>query len=267
MTAPLTRHRLADGPTRRAIVQGGALTVGFAFAGMRTRAQAATGDAGPRPVDPNEVDSFLAVNGDGTVTMFCGKVDLGQGLRIAMRQIAGEELGIGVDMIKYVEGDTALTPDQGRTSGSNGIQRGGMQIRRAAATARQALIELAAQRLNAPPDDLVAKDGEVKPKNGGAGIKFAELIGGRSFKLKLNPKAPLKDPATYSLVGKPLPRPDVPAKCTGGFTYMQDFSVPGMAHARVIRPPAIGAKLTGVDEASIRRQRDADQGFSRSHCR
>ncbi|HTE75789.1 MAG TPA: molybdopterin cofactor-binding domain-containing protein [Xanthobacteraceae bacterium] len=260
MTVPLTQHRLADGPTRRAIVQGGALMVGFALAGVRTRARAATGDAGPRPVDPNEVDSFLAVNGDGTVTVFCGKVDLGQGLRIAMRQIAGEELGIGIDMIKYIEGDTTLTPDQGRTSGSNGIQRGGMQLRRAAATARQALIELAAQRLNAAPDDLVAKDGEVRPKNGaknganngGAGIKFAELIGGRSFNLKLNPKAPLKDPATYTLVGKPLPRPDVPAKCTGGFTYMQDFSVPGMVHARVIRPPAIGAKLIGVDEASIK---------------
>jgi nicotinate dehydrogenase subunit B len=256
MTVPLTQHRLADGPTRRAIVQGGALMVGFALAGVPTRARAATGDAGPRPVDPNEVDSFLAVNGDGTVTVFCGKVDLGQGLRIAMRQIAGEELGIGIDMIKYIEGDTTLTPDQGRTSGSNGIQRGGMQLRRAAATARQALIELAAQRLNAAPDDLVAKDGEVRPKNGanngGAGIKFAELIGGRSFNLKLNPKAPLKDPATYTLVGKPLPRPDVPAKCTGGFTYMQDFSVPGMVHARVIRPPAIGAKLIGVDEASIK---------------
>ena len=252
MTAPLTRHRLADGLTRRAVVQGGALTVGFAFASMRTRARAATGDAGPRPVDPNEVNSFLTVNGDGTVTVYCGKVDLGQGLRIAMRQIAGEELGIGVDMIKYVEGDTALTPDQGRTSGSNGIQRAGMQLRRAAATARQALVELAAQRLNATPDDLVARDGEIKVKNGSAGIKFSELIGGRSFNLKLNAKAPLKDPATYTLVGKPLPRPDVPAKCTGGFTYMQDFSVPGMVHARVIRPPAIGAKLIGVDEASIK---------------
>src|SRR5437764_9708097 len=200
MTAPLTRHRLAHQLTRRAVIQGGALTVGFAFAGMRTRARAATGDAGPRPVDANEVDSFLAVNGDGTVTVYSGKVDLGQGLRIAMRQIAGEELGIGVDMIKYVEGDTALTPDQGRTSGSNGIQRGGMQLRRAAATARQALIELAAQRLNTPPDDLVAKDGEIKIKNGGAGIKFTELIGGRNFNIKLNPKAPLKDPAAYTLV-------------------------------------------------------------------
>jgi CO/xanthine dehydrogenase Mo-binding subunit len=192
------------------------------------------------------------VDGDGTVTLFCGKVDLGQGLRIAMRQIAGEELGISIDKIKYVEGDTALTPDQGRTSGSNGIQRGGMQLRRAAATARAALIALAAQRLNMNADDLVAAEGEVRPKTGGAGIRFAELIGARSFNLKLDPKAPLKDPATYTLVGKPLPRPDVPAKCTGTFTYMQDFAVPDMVHGRVIRPPAIGAKLVAVDEASIK---------------
>ena len=203
--------------------------------------------------------------------MFCGKVDLGQGLRIAIRQIAGEELGIGVDKIKYVEGDTALTPDQGRTSGSNGIQRGGMQIRQAAATARKALIELAAQRLNVKADDLVANDGEVRPKSGGAGVRFADLIGGRNFNLKLDPKAPLKDPATYTLVGKPLPRPDVPAKCTGSFTYMHDFSLPGMVHARVIRPPAIGAKLISVDESSIkhlrRREGGADQGFPRRRRR
>src|SRR6202008_4717132 len=161
----------------------------------QTRAPAATDNAGARPVDANAVDSFLAVNGDGTVTVFCGKVDLGQGLRIAMRQIAGEELGIGVDKIKYVEGDTALTPDQGRTSGSNGIQRGGMQVRRAAATAREALIALAAQRLKTAAEDLVAADGQVRPKNGGAGIRFADLIGPRSFNLKLNPKAPPKNPA------------------------------------------------------------------------
>ena len=136
--AHLASHR----PTRRAVLAGtGALTVSFAFA---SRSRAAGAAAAPRILDANELDSFLAVDGDGTVTLFCGKVDLGQGLRIAMRQIAGEELGIGVDMIKYVEGDTALTPDQGRTSGSNGIQRGGVQIRRAAATAREALVALAA---------------------------------------------------------------------------------------------------------------------------
>ncbi|MGB9390966.1 MAG: molybdopterin cofactor-binding domain-containing protein [Xanthobacteraceae bacterium] len=236
--------------TRRTMLKAGALTVSFALAGLRTHAEGTT--PAPRMLDPNELDSFLVVDGDGTVTLFCGKVDLGQGLRIAMRQIAGEELGIGVEKINYVEGDTALTPDQGRTSGSNGIQRGGMQIRRAAATAREALIALAAQRLNMAAEDLVAADGQVRPKNGGAGIRFADLIGTRSFNLKLNPKAPLKNPATYTLVGRPLPRPDVPAKCTGTFTYMQDFSLPDMVHARVIRPPAIGAKLIAVDEASIK---------------
>jgi nicotinate dehydrogenase subunit B len=251
MTAQLAPGRL----TRRAMLQGGALTVSFALAGLPGRAPAQSALAAPRRVDPGEVDSYLSVNGDGTVTLFTGKVDLGQGLRIALRQIAGEELGIGVDAIKYVEGDTALTPDQGRTSGSNGIQRGGMQIRRAAATARQALIELAAQRLNTSADGLVAQNGEVRriaEQRSGRGIRFAELIGDRNFNLKLDPKAPLKDPAAYTLVGKPLPRPDVPAKCTGSFTYMQDFSLPGMVHARVIRPPAIGAKLVSVDESSIK---------------
>ena len=248
MTIQIASHRLS----RRAVLAGGALTVSFALAGARLKALAQGAAAAPRSVDPKEVDAFLAVNGDGTVTLYTGKVDLGQGLRIAMRQIAGEELGIGVDMIKYFEGDTALTPDQGRTSGSNGIQRGGMQIRQAAATARAALIELAAQRLNVKGDDLVASNGEVRPKSGGTGVRFADLIGGRNFNLKLDPKAPLKDPATYTLVGKPLARPDVPAKCTGSFTYMQDFSLPGMVHARVIRPPAIGAKLVSVDESSIK---------------
>ena len=248
--AAVTAALAARALTRRTMLKAGALTVSFALAGLRTRAEGTT--PAPRMLDPNELDSFLAVDGDGTVTLFCGKVDLGQGLRIAMRQIAGEELGIGVEKINYVEGDTALTPDQGRTSGSNGIQRGGMQIRRAAATAREALIALAAQRLNMAAEDLVAADGQVRPKNGGAGIRFADLIGARSFNLKLNPKAPLKNPATYTLVGRPLPRPDVPAKCTGTFAYMQDFSLPDMVHARVIRPPAIGAKLIAVDEASIK---------------
>src|SRR6201987_5911810 len=246
LAAPLAAHAL----TRRTMLKAGALTVSFALAGLQTRAEGAA--PAPRMLDPGALDSFLAVDGDGTVTVFCGKVDLGQGLRIAMRQIAGEELGVGVDKINYVEGDTALTPDQGRTSGSNGIQRGGMQIRRAAATAREALIALAAQRLNMAAEDLVAADGQVRPKNGGAGIRFADLIGTRSFNLKLNPKAPLKDPATYTLVGKPLPRPDVPAKCTGAFTYMQDFSLPDRGRGRVIRPPAIGAALIAVDDASIK---------------
>jgi nicotinate dehydrogenase subunit B len=233
--------------SRRTILKGGALTVAFALSGERVLAQAGA----PRVLDPKEVDAFLAVNADDTVTVFCGKVDLGQGLRIAIRQMAAEELGIGVDKIKYIEGDTALTPDQGRTSGSSGIARGGVQIRQAAATARKALIEIAAQRLGAKPDDLIARDGQVVPKSGGAGIRFSQLIGNGRFDLKLDPKAPLKPPAEHSVVGKSLPRPDVPAKCTGSQMYVHDVRVPGMLHARVIRPPAVGAKLLSVEESSI----------------
>jgi nicotinate dehydrogenase subunit B len=245
MNAPVSRL------SRRAVLHGGALTVGFALTGLRVPSAAAQGAAAARVLDPKQLDAFLAVNGDGTVTVFCGKVDLGQGLRIAIPQIAAEELGIGIDKIKYVEGDTALTPDQGRTSGSAGIQRGGMQIRQAAATARKALIDLAANRLDRRAEDLMATDGQVQPKAGGDGVSFAELVGDRRFNVQLDPKAPLKDPATYTLVGKPLPRPDVPQKVTGTHVYMQDFTVPDMLHARVIRPAAVGANLVSVDEGSI----------------
>src|SRR3954465_2634263 len=203
-----------SGFSRRAVIKGGgALTVGFALAGLPKFASAQGAAGAKRVLDTKEVDAFLAVNGDGTVTVFCGKVDLGQGLRIAIPQIAAEELGIGIDKVRYVEGDTALTPNQGRTSGSTGIQRGGMEIRQAAATARKAFIDLAAQRLNLKPEDLIAADGEVRPKAGGAGIGFAALLGDRQFNLKLDPNAPLKDPASYTIVGKSLPRPDVAAKC------------------------------------------------------
>ena len=238
--------------SRRAILKGGAITVGFALAGVPARVRAQSAAVAKRILDSKEVDAFLAVNGDGTVTLFCGKVDLGQGLRIAIPQIAGEELGIDVDKITFIEGDTALTPDQGRTSGSNGIQRGGVQIRQAAATARKALVELAAQRLNAKAEDLEAAGGMVRPKSGGTGISFADLIAGKQFDLKLDPKAPLKDPAQYKIVGKPLRRPDVPSKCFGTHVYVHDFAVPNMLHARVIRPAAVGAKLVSVDEASIK---------------
>src|SRR3984893_3254550 len=172
MNAPCENTRFS----RRTLLKGGAVVVSFVLSGRQTSAFAQGVTNAPRRLDAREVDAFLAVNGDGTVTLYCGKVDLGQGLRIAIPQIAAEELGIGIEKIKYIEGDTALTPDQGRTSGSTGIQRGGMQIRQAAATARKAMIDLAAQRLNLKPEDLISADGEVRPKAGGAGISFASLL-------------------------------------------------------------------------------------------
>jgi CO/xanthine dehydrogenase Mo-binding subunit len=150
-----------------------------------------------------------------------------------------------------VEGDTALTPDQGTTWGSLSIQVGGVQIRNAAATARGALLEEAAKRLGTPTDQLTVADGVIG--GGGKRVSYAELIGGKSFSLKLDPQKPAKakDPAAYTIVGRPHPRVDIPDKMTGRFTYMHDVRVPGMLHGRVVRPPAIGAKLESVDESSV----------------
>ena len=240
--------------TRRTLLKaGGALVIalysaGRALAQIVPGAEAALG----KTVDVTEVDGFLAVHGDGSVTVFCGKVDLGTGLRAAIPQMVAEELGIGLGRIALVEGDSALTPNQGPTAGSSGIMRGGVQIRQAAATARAALIAMAAERLGRPAADLEAVDGEVRPKAGGSGIGFAALVGDRRFGLKLDPKAPLKNPGSYQIVGKSIPRPDVPAKMTGRHLYVHDFKLPGMLHARVIRTPSVGAKLLEVDEASIR---------------
>jgi len=228
---------------------GGALVVSFALGAKRAPAQNA--DAG-KPLDATEVDSFLAVHADGSVTIYTGKVDVGTGLRIAVRQMAAEELGLPAERVALVEGDTGLTPDQGGTGGSTGLTRGGSEVRQAAATARRALLELGAQQLKRAAAELTLVDGEVRPVAGGAGIGIGALTGGRRFTLKVDAKAPLQNPANYRVVGKPLPRPDVPAKCTGRNTYLQDFTLPGMLHGRVIRPPAIGAKLQSVDETSVR---------------
>lgn len=234
--------------SRRNFLKGsGALFIAIPFAPTLAVAQGAAA----RTVDAAQVDAYLALNPDGTATIYSGKVDLGTGLRAAFPQIAAEELGLPIDRIKLVEGDTALTPDQGPTSGSNGIPKGGMQLRRAAATARQHMIRLGAEKLGRPASELDAMDGEVRPKTGGAGLSFASLISDRGFELKLDPKAPVRDPKTYRYVGKHVPRPDIPAKVTGRHVYMHDLEVPGMLHGRVVRPPKIKARLDTVDDASI----------------
>jgi nicotinate dehydrogenase subunit B len=236
--------------SRRDILRAGsALIVSFAIR-LPARAADATKFAG-KPVDGAEIDSFLAIHPDGSVTVFTGKVDLGTGLRIAVRQMAAEELGLPIGKVDLVEGDTLLTPDQGRTGGSSGLTQGGVGVRQAAATARERLVALGAERLNRPASELVLADGQVRLQNGGAGVAIGELIGGKRLNLKVSPKVALKDPKTYTVVGKPLSRPDLPGKCTGTETYVHDFKLPGMLHGRVIRPPSLGAKLLSVNEASI----------------
>ena len=240
---------ILDTTRREFLIGTGALVVACSLA-PEARAQMG-GKA--KPVALTEVDSFLAVHKDGSVTMYTGKVDLGTGTRIALPQMVAEELDIALDKIKLVEGDTALTPDQGPTWGSLSIQIGGVQLRQAAATARKALIELAVQKLGMPSADLAVRNGVVFVKADPLRrVSYAELIGDKSFDLKVDKDAPLKNPKDHTIVGQPVPRPDIPGKVTGTHTYMQDFRVPGMLHARVVRPPAIGATLLGVDESSIK---------------
>ncbi|MEP7062522.1 MAG: molybdopterin cofactor-binding domain-containing protein [Betaproteobacteria bacterium] len=239
--------------SRRALLKaGGALVVTFGMPSIAGAQRATAADRAPAPsIDTTSVDSFFAVHQDGSITCYCGKVDLGQGLRIAIRQMAAEELEVPVDRIALVEGDTALTPDQGPTAGSSGVMRGGVQIRQAAATARAALLALASQRMGRPASELMVVDGAVRARDGGSGVDFGALIGGRRFDVKLDPKAALKDPRLYRVVGQPLPRPDLPAKLTGRHVYVHDLVVLNMLHGRAIRPPRPGARLLEVDTNSI----------------
>jgi CO/xanthine dehydrogenase Mo-binding subunit len=240
--------------TRREFLIGtGALVVSFSLAPSLASHAGAQAAGKSKPLALDQVDSFLAIGRDGTVTMYSGKVDLGTGVRIALRQMVAEELDVSVGKITMIEGDTALTPDQGATWGSLSIQIGGVQLRQAAATARKALTEMAVQKFGLPSADLAVKDGVVfvraEPHRR---VSYAELIGDREFNLKVDKDAPVKNPKDHTIVGQPMPRPDIPGKVTGTHTYMQDFRVPGMLHARVVRPPAIGATLEGVDESSVK---------------
>ncbi len=238
--------------SRRDVLKGGALVVSFSWLGLPVEALAQTAPAAGKPLALNAVDTFLAIDAKGMVSLYSGKVDLGTGVLTALSQIVADELDVPLQSVTIVQGDTALTPDQGPTFGSLSIQIGGMQIRNASAVARSALLELAAGKLGAKPEELKVDDGVIS--GGGRSVSYAELIGGKSFSLAVDHKMPpkTKDAKDFKVVGTSVRRLDIPAKVTGAFTYMHDFRVPGMLHGRVVRPPAIGAKLESVDEASVK---------------
>jgi nicotinate dehydrogenase subunit B len=246
-------EREIDVSRRDFLKAGGALVVSFAIDGGATGSANAAATASAKTVAADQVDGFLSIDARGMVTVYSGKVDLGTGVRTAMAQIAAEELSVPLSKVEVVQGDTLLTPDQGVTFGSLSIQNGGMQIRQAAATARDALVGEAARKLRVSKEALSVKDGVIAPSAGGKGVSYAELIGGRDFSLKLDPKAPLKSPQDYGIVGKPIARIDIPAKVTGTFTYMHDFRLPGMLHARVVRPAALKATLLSWNDYECRK--------------
>jgi len=249
MTTHISRQ-LASESRRKFLKTGGALVVTFSIGGI---GEAAAQAAPPKTVAADQVDGFLAIDAKGNVTVYSGKVDLGTGVRTALTQIAAEELSVPLARVTVIQGDTLLTPDQGITFASLSIQVGGMQIRQAAATARDALLGQAATTLGVAKDTLTISKGTVTPKSGGKSVSYAQLVGGRDFQLKLDPKAPLKDPKDYTIVGQPIARLDIPDKVTGRFTYMHDFKVKGMIHARVIRPRAMKATLQAWNDFDCRK--------------
>jgi len=249
--------------SRRSFLKGaGCLLVSFAVPVSLKRAWAAGAgpamDAGSQLVPKDLVESFIAITADGNVVACNGHVDLGTGIRTAFTQIVADELYVPLERVTMVLGDTDRTPNQGPTIASASIQSASVPMRRAAAQARQFLITRASQHLNVPIDRLRVKDGVVETAEG-QGLSYAELISGETFSMQLNEDVPLKDPEDYAYVGKSVARVDIPAKLTGGLIYVHDMRLPGMLHARVVRPPypgrdagdMVGTSFESLDKDSV----------------
>ncbi|MEH2536746.1 MULTISPECIES: molybdopterin cofactor-binding domain-containing protein [unclassified Bradyrhizobium] len=211
------------------------------------------------PVEAVKFETFIKITADGSVTAYNGHVDLGTGIRTALGQIVAEELDVSFARVVVVLGDTALVPNQGATIASETIQITAVPLRKAAAQARQFLVARAAERLELSAEDLVIEDGLVRGKDNRS-VSYGELIAGETIRLELADDVPVKSVDTYNIVGRSLPRVDLPAKATGELVYVHDMRVPGMLHGRVVRPPYagvdvgdfIGNSLIAVDEDSVR---------------
>ncbi len=238
---------------------GGGLIVGFHLrdALLGQEAPVARG-AVAGPPDAKQVDTWLAIHADNTATVYIGFAELGQGNSTALLQVAAEELDFDMSQLKTVRLDTNVTPNQGGTYSSASIQRGGPQVRTAAAEARQALLQLASKKLDAPVNRLAVSKGVVAVIGEAARtVSYGELVGDQPFHLAFTGSAPMKAPADYKIVATAVPRNDMPDKVSGKYVYMQHVRVPGMLHGRVVRPRGqgaygAGAKVLALDESSIR---------------
>lgn len=258
----MTAHELS----RRGFLTGvGSLAVAFSLVpSVRERQAARAGAATPngfRIAETSDADSlsWLVLTGAG-ITIHSGKVELGTGTQTALTQIVVEELHVDERSVEYVQGDTQVTPDQGTTAGSKSIQNGGPQLRSAAATAFQALLGMAAQRLGVSKDGLVADEGVFRDVASGHRVTYQQLLAGTDLVLVADANAPVASPDGYEVVGQPVQRADLPAKVTAQFRYVHDVAVPGMVHGRVIRPSGRNATLASIDPASVARAK-AIPGF------
>jgi CO/xanthine dehydrogenase Mo-binding subunit len=242
---------------------GGALIVSFSLkdtglAQQTGEAQnAGTAPARPAPLPGSldktpMLDAWIRVDADGTISVFTGKAELGQGIKTALIQVAAEQLDVAPHSVHLVAADTALTPNEGYTAGSHSMQDSGTAIMHAAAQVREILLGIAAERLSLPIEQLAARDGAIVARDGRL-IRYGELIIGDALHVRASPTSALKDPAAHRVIGTAMPRVDIPAKVTGGAAYVHDLRLPGMLHARVVRPPSYGARLLEVDTTLVER--------------
>ena len=256
---------------RQWLMSSGALVVsasasGFLGLSALTASEGAQAQVnGTKPaLNPDELDSWVAIAPDGGVTAYFGKVDLGQGLTVALAQMVAEELDVAYARVNIVLGSTDQTVNQGGASSALGIQAGSKPLVQAAAEARRLLVEMAALQLNTTTADLVVNQGVVKSlKDPSKAVSYQDLIGGKFFNSKVewnkklgNPleikgKAPLKKPADYKIVGQPIARTDLAWRIYGTGEFVSDIRVPGVLHARMVRTPMAGATIASVDESSI----------------
>jgi CO/xanthine dehydrogenase Mo-binding subunit len=248
------------GFSRRTFIKGtGALIVSFSMGGalnpLRAQQRGAFGeDAAPDAPPVGEVDSWIAIGADSSVTAYTGKEELGQGMSTAQIQLVAEELCVPFNRVTLYVADTSMTPDQGVTSGSQShpANFNHRNLAGACATAREALLQMGSKRLNLPAEQLVAENGEIRSKSDAkTKVSYADLVAGKKFDLKVDPNAKRKPVSEWTVLGKPIGRPDMPAMATGTFEYAHNVRVPGMLHGMVVRPDAVGANLMNVDESSV----------------
>jgi CO/xanthine dehydrogenase Mo-binding subunit len=235
------------------LATGGAVVVTFALRPLSSLAQ---GTPQAQPKLPGSLDkapyldAWIGIGGDGAVTVFTGKAELGQGIKTALIQCAAEELDIDPKAITIVTADTERTANEGYTAGSHSMQDSGTAVLHAAAQVRGILIGLAATRLNLPPDQLQAKAGSVVA-NDGRSVAYKDLVTGEALHQIATAQSPLKNVKSFKIIGTPMHRVDIPGKVTGAPMYVQDMRPEGMLHARVVRPPNYGAELVAVDIAAV----------------
>ena len=251
--------------TRRNFLRAsGALVVSFGIPGGNALAAAAKGTlpAGPYP-DPDfrQLDTWIVIHPDNTATFFVGKTDGGQGTGTSFRQMMCDELDIAYDKTSLVMGRTDITPDQGGSGGSTAMERDGWPMRRVAAEARRVLLDLAAKRFDVPVAQLAVSNAKIIARADPAkSVTYAELVGDKRFNIALTGSnidattglAEVKPVNELRIVGQPLQRYDIPGKVDGSLTWAVDVKLPGMVHARNVRPPVAGAVLGGIDEASVK---------------